>query len=90
MVLELKVAVARVALMQDALMQIKRDHAMSVSHVLRHVVFVVRGVNGVVVVLVVDRNQNQEHEHAVPEHVKNRRKNNHVTQMLLLPKSTEQ
>jgi hypothetical protein len=76
--------------MKGALMPIKRDHVMLVSHVLRLVVFVVRGVNGVIVVSVVDHNQNQEHEHAVPEHVKNRPNNNHVTQMHLLLKSTEQ
>jgi len=86
-VLELKVEVVRVVPMKDALMPIKRDHVMLVSHVLRLVVFVVRGVNGVIVVSVVDHNQNQEHEHAVPEHVKNRLNNIHVIQM---PKSTEQ
>ena len=89
-VLELKVEVVRVALILDALMLIKLDHVMLVSHVLRLVAFVVCGVNGVIAVSVVVRNQNQEHEHAVLEHVKNRPNNNHVTQMLLLPTSTEQ
>ena len=68
-VLELKVAVVLVVPMKVAQMPIKRDHVILVSHVLRRVLFVVYGVNGVIVVSVVDRNLNQEHEHAVPEHV---------------------
>ena len=87
---ELKVEVVLVALIKDVQMPIKRGHVMLVLHVRRLVVFVVRGVHGVVVVLVVDHNPKQGHEHAVQEHVRNRRKKYHVVRMLQSLKSTEQ